>query len=260
MDFGMPTLIEFDTLRENLALCSELGLDFVEFNMNFPQYQLDALNNTDALLSLAREYGCYYTIHLDENLDPFCFDGRVADAWLQTAVGAAQAAKRLGAPLLNMHLCRGVYITLPDRRVFLYSKYRADYLSCVRTFRDAMSRTLEGSDIIVSLENTDGFTEFQHEAIDILLQSPRFSLTWDIGHSRCAGEQDVPFIMENADRLRHMHVHDAEGRHCHLPFGEGELDIADRLHTAREHNCRCVIEVKTAEALRRSVEKLDKYI
>ena len=35
MDFGMPTLIENKTLEENIALCKELGLQFIELNMNF---------------------------------------------------------------------------------------------------------------------------------------------------------------------------------------------------------------------------------
>ena len=40
MDFGMPVLLELDTLEQNAALCRELGLSFVELNMNLPQYQL----------------------------------------------------------------------------------------------------------------------------------------------------------------------------------------------------------------------------
>lgn len=43
--FGLPTLIQLPTLSENLALCAELGLDFVEINMNLPHFQ-------------AREYRC----------------------------------------------------------------------------------------------------------------------------------------------------------------------------------------------------------
>lgn len=34
MDFGMPTLIENRDLEGNISLCKELGLQFVELNMN----------------------------------------------------------------------------------------------------------------------------------------------------------------------------------------------------------------------------------
>ena len=69
MQFGMPTLIENRTLEDNVDLCRSLGLQFIELNMNFPEYQADQLEQTEHLLDLAREAGIYYTIHLDENLN-----------------------------------------------------------------------------------------------------------------------------------------------------------------------------------------------
>lgn len=44
-DFGMPTLIENRTLQENIDLCTSLGLKFIELNMNFPEYQIDKLED-----------------------------------------------------------------------------------------------------------------------------------------------------------------------------------------------------------------------
>ena len=46
MDFGMPTLIENKDLGENIALCKELDLQFVELNMNMPQFQTDSLEES----------------------------------------------------------------------------------------------------------------------------------------------------------------------------------------------------------------------
>ncbi|MCR5064045.1 MAG: hypothetical protein K6A89_12265 [Treponema sp.] len=37
MQFGMPTLIENKSLKENIELCSRLGLNFIELNMNLPE-------------------------------------------------------------------------------------------------------------------------------------------------------------------------------------------------------------------------------
>ena len=42
--YGMPTLIECDSLNQAIELCKELKLDFIEINMNLPQYQK---NNID---------------------------------------------------------------------------------------------------------------------------------------------------------------------------------------------------------------------
>lgn len=48
IQFGMPTLIENKTLEANAGLCSSLGLNFIELNMNFPEYQVDWLEKTTA--------------------------------------------------------------------------------------------------------------------------------------------------------------------------------------------------------------------
>ena len=59
-----------------------------------------------------------------------------------------------------------------------------------------------------------------------------------------------------------MHLHDATHapNKNHLPLGEGEMDIAQKLRLAAEHDCRVVVEVKTVQALRASVEKLPQWL
>ncbi len=57
MQFGMPTLIENHTLEENIDLCSSLGLNFIELNMNFPEYQVPCLELTDHLIEPAKKAG-----------------------------------------------------------------------------------------------------------------------------------------------------------------------------------------------------------
>ncbi len=53
MQFGMPTLIENKTLQDNVDLCKSLGLKFIELNMNFPEYQVDRLEQVDELIKTA---------------------------------------------------------------------------------------------------------------------------------------------------------------------------------------------------------------
>ncbi|MBO4457379.1 MAG: hypothetical protein J5802_06655 [Butyrivibrio sp.] len=84
MQFGMPTLIENRTLQENIDLCSSLGLNFIELNMNFPEYQVECLEQIDHLTEPAKKAGIYYTIHLDENLNIADFNHLVTDAYLET--------------------------------------------------------------------------------------------------------------------------------------------------------------------------------
>ena len=266
IQFGMPTLIENRTLEDNVALCRDLGLRFIELNMNFPEYQTERLEQTDHLISLAEKAGIYYTIHLDENLNIADFNRLVSEAYLETVRRSVQTAKKLlclrdqygdrSQPLtLNMHMNHGIYITLPDRKVQMYDRDLDTYMKSFAEFRERCEEWIGDSDVMIAVENTDGFREYEKKAIEYLLESHVFGLTWDIGHSKAAGEKDVPFITEHQERLIHFHIHDGleQPPRNHLALGDGEIDIADRLKLAESRNARCVLETKTIEALKRSV-------
>lgn len=252
MDFGMPTLIENKDLHENIALCRELGLQFIELNMNLPLFQTEQLEETEKLRRLAAENGIYFTIHLDENLNVCDFNSLVADAYLKTVERVLMAAQEIGAPLLNMHMHHGVYFTLPDRKVFLFDAYRKDYMEGFARFREMCERAAKDSGIKICIENTDGFMDFEKEAIDYLLQREIFALTWDIGHSHGCGNVDEKFLLERQDRLQHFHIHDGKGSKNHLTLGTGEIDLAQRIGIAQSGGCRCVVETKTVATLRQS--------
>lgn len=275
MQFGMPTLIENRTLEDNIRLCTELNLQFIELNMNFPEYQLHKLEHTAEFYKAADKAKLYYTIHLDENLNIADFNMLVSKAYMETVERTILVAKKL-LPLrdaygvknqpfiLNMHMHHGIYITLPDGKVQMYDRDFNVYLNSFVKFRVLCEEQIGNSDIVISIENTDGFREYEKKAIEYLLESPKFGLTWDIGHSKAIGETDVPFLMEHASKLRHFHIHDGitkndkqDGRD-HLALGDGEIDLRERLSTAAGRNARCVLETKTIAALRKSVAYLSK--
>lgn len=256
MDFGMPTLIENKNLEETVALCKELGLQFVELNMNFPMYQVPYLEETDYLNELAQKNDIYFTIHLDENLNVGDFNRFVADAYMETVERTLKVAQKIHAPLLNMHMNHGIFITLPDRKVRLFGEYRDEYLSAFKQFRDMCEQTTSSAGIKICIENTDGYQSYEKEAIDYLLQRDMFALTWDIGHSHTCGNVDEEFLTERKDRLCHFHIHDGLGSKNHQTLGTGEIDLHQRIDIARKCGCRCVVETKTIAALRESVKWL----
>ena len=114
------------------------------------------------------------------------------------------------------------------------------------------------SDLMIAVENTDGFRGYEQKAIDFLLESPKFGLTWDIGHSKAVKEADMPFITVREDRLIHFHIHDGTETppRNHLALGDGEIDLLSRLRLAESRGARCVLETKTVEALKHSVQWL----
>jgi len=250
---GMPSLTEADTVEQWAALCAELNLQFVELNMNFPQCQLGAMD-AQQLKKCAADYGIYFTAHLDDNINVADFNPYVADAYQRTVLETIELAKQANIPVLNMHLSRGAVYTLPERKLYFFDEYREEYLKNMRTFRDACEKAIGSSNVRICVENCNGWLPFMHNALEVLLESPVFELTYDIGHNHCALGMDEPWILAHENRLSHMHMHDArrDGQD-HLALGTGEMDIRFYHELAAKNNCSVVLETKTLKALRESV-------
>jgi sugar phosphate isomerase/epimerase len=255
MQLGMPTLIELKSIEACAELCRELGLGFIELNMNLPEYQANRLD-VSVLRRVAEKFGIDFTIHLDENLNPCDFNNRVADAYTETVMQTIEIAKQLRIPILNMHLSKGVYFTLPEKKVFLFSEYEDVYFEKIADFRNRCETAIGGADMTICIENADGCFDmpFIVKGLDALMASPAFAMTFDIGHNAFAGGADEPVILSRANKLRHMHIHDAIGRRPHLPLGTGDLDLPKYFALANKHHCRVVLETKTIAGLKDSVE------
>lgn len=269
-DFGMPTLVENKTLQENVDLCRSLGLRFIELNMNFPEYQTDKLEDYKPFYETADKAGIYYTIHLDETLNVADFNPLVREAYLETVRRTIDVAEKFlplsdkygranNPPLtINMHMCHGIFVTLPDRKVQMYDRNFDRYCEYFDIFIEKVTEWIGDKNIRITIENTDGFKEYEKKVIDRMLKSQYFGLTWDIGHSKAAGETDVPYILEHSDKLCHMHIHDGSENppKNHQALGSGDINLCKRLMTAEQTGSRCVLETKTIEALKQSVSWL----
>lgn len=252
MRYGMPTLLETPTLESGAQLCREMGLSFLELNMNLPQYQIQVME-ADRMKRVARDYGIGYTIHLDENMNIADFNPYIREANLRTTLETIALAKELEIPVLNMHMPLGVYFTLPERKAYLLEEHGDQYLDHARYFRDACTGAIGDSGIRICVENWSGYRSWQIPALDALLESEAFGLTFDVGHNFCIRGADEPVILGRKEKLRHMHLHDvAEGNRDHQALGTGELDIEKYLKLAKEQNCSLVVETKTVAGLRES--------
>lgn len=259
MNFGMPTLIENNTLIDNIALCKDCGFDFVELNMNLPEYQVEQLEKCSELKAVADDNNIYFTIHLDENLN-FCdFNNAVSNAYFDTVKRTINAALELNVPILNMHMANGVYFTLPSKKVYLFEKYKDYYFYKTERFAELCSKLIGNADLKVCIENTDGYHDYQKQAIDIMLGKKQFGLTWDIGHSHAVNDVDENFILSRKDRLTHFHIHDGLNTKNHIALGTGKIDLKNRLETADKCNARCVVETKTIQSLKESAVWLKEH-
>lgn len=253
LKFGAPTMVEMETLEQAAQVCGELKLDFLELNINFPQYLLKQLD-VEKLKDLSRHYGIFYTLHLDDEMSIADFNPYIAEGYCQTVYDAIELSKKLDIKKLNMHMSRGAKYTLPDRVIYFFEAYEDEYLARIRSFREECEKRIGDSGIMICVENTGGFLPFQRKAVEMLLESPAFGLTFDIGHNHCSGDMDEAFILSHSRKLRHFHIHDcAEGKKDHRTLGTGVLDVKRYLTLAESLGCTAVVETKTVESLQTSM-------
>ena len=251
----MPTLVECKDIFECASVAKENALDFIEINMSFPQYQADSLD-VEALSRLARENNLFYTIHADEQMNPFDFNKNVSACYFEEMRKSIRFALKLNIPVINMHLLKGVYVTLPGKVILLTDVYRDEYLARVREFIAMCEEEIGTAPLKIAIENVDSnpFTVSQLEALTLFMASPVFGLTLDVGHEICLGFKDSHVFEKYPEKLCHLHLHDSNGKSCHLALGTGELDILDKIK--RFGKDTCLIEVKTIAGLKESTEYL----
>lgn len=277
LHFGMPTLIELNSLKENIELCKKLKLNFIELNMNIPLFSVLGIEDEnnfelkkiiEELNFYQKEFGIYFTIHLDENFNFADSNIYIKNAYLKTLKAVIKNSKKINCPIINMHLNKGIYFTLPTEKVFLFEKYKEEFNNSLEEFIKFCNCEISDSNIFISIENTDGWTDFEKKSIEKILMNKNFSLTFDIGHSQAIGNIDQDFILKNKSKLKHFHIHDGTlpnaatkqfGKN-HLQLGTGNINLKEKIYLAKETNSRCVIETKTVESLVESVKWITKSL
>ena len=277
LHFGMPTLIELNSLKENVELCKKLKLNFIELNMNIPLFSVLGIEDEnnfelkkiiEELNFYQKEFGIYFTIHLDENFNFADSNIYIKNAYLKTLKAVIKNSKKINCPIINMHLSKGIYFTLPTEKVFLFEKYKEEFNNSLEEFIKFCNCENSDSNVFISIENTDGWTDFEKKSIEKILMNKNFSLTFDIGHSQAIGNIDQDFILKNKSKLKHFHIHDGTlpnaatkqfGKN-HLQLGTGNINLKEKIYLAKETNSRCVIETKTVESLVESVKWITKSL
>ena len=255
MKFGMPTLVECENIFECIDVAKANGLDFIEINQSFPQYLPDALSISE-LRSVMKSKNIFFTIHADEQLNPFDFNKDVSRCYFDVMRKSIQFALNLDIPVINMHLLKGVYVTLPEKVILLTDVYFDEYIARVKEFVKMCEEEIGDGNLKICIENVDSnpFTTSQIEALKIFMASPVFALTLDVGHEICLGMKDSFVFSEYAEKLCHMHLHDSDGKKPHLALGVGVIDVDEKIKKLGDGTC--LIEVKTIVGLEQSVKYL----
>lgn len=198
MKLGMPTLIELNTLEDNAKLCKELGLDFVEINMNLPLFQASTLS-AEHLNKLKDKYQVFFTFHIPEDVDVAHLNDKMRAVNHEIVMDTLSLMEKVESSILNMHMNSGIYFTLPDKKIHLYQNFSDQYIGNIIEFRSKVDEAFVDSGLKICIENTGIFNNtYLTKAVDCLLESDVFDLTWDIGHDHSSGHLDKDFMEKKA--------------------------------------------------------------
>ncbi|MCQ6563836.1 sugar phosphate isomerase/epimerase family protein [Paenibacillus mendelii] len=259
MKLGMPTLVEYTSITDNVQLCHTLGLNFIELNMNLPICIPENLSYKE-IRYYKDQYGIDFTIHLPEELDVSSYHPSIRNGHLERCRQTMEWALLSGITTLNMHLNNGIYFTLPQTKVWINEQYESTFLELLSESYEELYRFAEMYEVQLCIENTGNFhIPYIRKALDKLSDFHNFYLTWDVGHDARADFQDEPTFTHYKNRIRHMHLHDYNGKSDHQPLYTGIVQINESLDFAQKNDLSVVIEVKTSESLVESVAELRKH-
>jgi len=256
MKLGMPALVEFNTLDELIGLCLKLNMNFIELNMNMPYNFIENLNPAE-LKKITEETNIQFTMHMPDDADLGSFYESVRRGYVELFLNTIDWAKEAGVKLLNMHIIEGAKMTLPQKKVYIYDQYSDNFKNnFIKSIYDISKRARE-NDVILAIENSSNFGKpFIQRVLDEALSYDNVKLAWDTGHDAVSRFTDQAYLMKKKDYIANMHLHDARGTSDHQALFEGDLNIMELINFAKEKNITVLVEVKTQEALEKSISNL----
>lgn len=149
-------------------------------------------------------------------------------------------------------------MTLPDRKVYVYEQYSKEFEDNFLNSISILSKKASRSNLRLSIENNSNFHHgYIQKIIDKSISYPNVGLTWDTGHDALSGFTDRQYLQLHENEIIHMHLHDAIGTKDHQILFEGSLDIQKLFAFAKQKKIRALVEVKTADALEKSISALE---
>ena len=245
MIYGMPTLVEFDTIKDNVIFAKKNNLKFIELNMDLPYCH--NINNNEL-----NDYDIEFTMHLSEKLNLGELNNNLRIAYLNEAIRQIELGIKNNIKKYNIHIESGVYFTLPNGKFFLNQKYKDIYEENFNESCKTLNKIAKDNNIEINFENTK-IQPFTITAIEIINKYDYLGFTLDIGHNEKNGNKAYPLFNQN-NKVRHIHLHDYNGKSDHLTIGQGIIDFNKYKNIL--NNNYIVIEVKETSELIESINNL----
>ena len=244
----MPILVEFHSLAENIELCHELNLDFIELNLDIPYCFPENMDS-----KLLKENN--FTLHLSEKVDVGELNNSLREFYLNEIEKIISFGTKYNIFKYNLHLDPGIHFSLPDKKVFIYQEYLNDYLKAYKSSCDILSNIAKRYNAIILFENVKIET-YTLKAIEIISSYDNLFFTLDLGHNIRYGNIAKEKFLKYDNKIKHIHLHDFNGLKDHQELFIGILNIKEELDFCKSKNLDVLIEVKRKEELVNSVNKL----
>ncbi len=252
MKLGMPILFEFETIEENLKLAQELGLDFVELNLNFSYCRKEM--EEGKIPALLKKYPLQITLHFYDEADLGSYP-EVVEGYLKLLERYASLGKGY-VRMMNFHNNGGPLVTISGKRNYIYEKEYDSYIKRLIPAYTKAKEICEDNGINLVIENTDtcpGATFLKDVYRDEM--NAGFHFNFDIGHDAVMGDWLYELSKKLPLKFDEFHIHDSDGKRNHLALGEGTLGekLKEFKEMAKKNDAYVLLEVKSKEDLRKSV-------
>lgn len=240
---GMPTLIEFNSIKENTDFAKKLGFDFVELNLNLPYVRQDLENG------VALDKDIEYTLHfLDEAEFLYEEVTRGYANFLHKFLGHYCGEIKQ----VNIHLNQGPIQTVSGKKNYLNDIYYDSYIkTLVKNLRIFQAECmLNGANLVI--ENIKYMPHILKSLKDLMVEN--FKFTYDVGHDAKENFPLNSFFKDNIISYNEMHLHDVLDGKDHLALGDGSLDINSFYRLMK--NKFLLVEVKSKNDLIKSMNYL----
>lgn len=253
---GMPTLMEFSSVKENLEVAKELGLDFLELNINMLYCTPDE-DFRNQLIQYQDEYNIEFTMHYYDTVD-VSSSSRHYRNYLYTAFSEIGKYLEGICKKMVLHLEPGAYMTIHSEKHYVYASditYIDRTLNTLKTIREV----LEPFGIKVVIENVPihPFMEGLYQTLGL----HNFEFCYDIGHDIIYNDRLYnSFRKKYKLNVTHMHMHNVKGSKDHQALDTGDLDIDRYIEYALDNDIDIVVEVKDLDNLKKSISYIKNKI
>ncbi|MCP4763500.1 MAG: sugar phosphate isomerase/epimerase [archaeon] len=251
MTLGIPTLLECETVDDHLKLADKFNVNFMQIHMYHPAYNKLNASFFDKLIKSQKKV----SIHLSEEVDFASFQDELRRGAVSLVKNLLEAIPNNVVQVINFHLSQGSYITLPNKKVYIYDKYFDLYQKNLIESLSEILPIVKKKNIILCIENIGNWNiDCYRNIVEILLMKfPELALTWDLGHDASSGFKDNILLQKHVKRIKHYHLHDYDDSKTHLQIGTGKMDFSHHLKHIDENELTGIVEVKTIDALTDSI-------